>query len=195
MGTHAFADMMYNLYQCFGLFDKDDKRREARGNSSFYFHQSFFNQGYDDVIRIIDSNEVFSLEERRGVFYKYEQLFNAIMHIPVFSHLDNHQIAKRYLQLALPPIVALDIYNSLPPNDEMHFYYHIHDFLISTHCPHESVDTRKIYAGVKEYLRAYIRTLDFHYTDHLASLIDFINGIKENSGQKEATIKLSLIHI
>jgi len=181
--------MMYNLYQCFGLFDKDDERREARGNSSFYFHQSFFNQGYDDVIRIIDSNEVFSLEERRDVFYKYEQLFNAIMHIPVFSHLGNHQIARRYLQLALPPIVALDVYNSLPPDDEMHFYYHIHRFLISTHCPHESVDKRKIYAGVKGYLREYIRTLEFHYMDHLASLINFINGIKENSGQKEATIK------
>ncbi|EEV5967102.1 hypothetical protein EKP93_20025, partial [Escherichia coli] len=189
MGTHAFADMMYRLYQCFGLFEKDDERREVRGNSSFSFHQNFFDQGYNDVIRIIDSNEVFSLEERREVFYKYEQLYNALMHIPVFSHLDNRQITKRYLQVALPPIVALDVYNSLPPDDEMHFYYHIHRFLISTHCPHERADKRKIYAGVKEYLREYIRTLDFHYTDHLTSLINFINNIKASSGQKEATIK------
>ena len=87
MGTHAFADMMYRLYQCFGLFEKDDERREVRGNSSFSFHQNFFDNGYNDVIRIIDSNEVFSLEERREVFYKYEQLYNALMHIPVFSHL------------------------------------------------------------------------------------------------------------
>ncbi|RCC71988.1 hypothetical protein [Escherichia coli] len=189
MGTHAFADMMYRLYQLFGLFDKDDERREVRRNSSFSFHQSFFDQGCNDVIRIIDSNEVFSPEERREVFYKYEQLYNALMHIPVFSHLDNRQITKRYLQVALPPIVALDVYNSLPPDDEMHFYYHIHRFLISTHCPHESADKRKIYAGVKEYLREYIRTLEFHYTDHLASLINFINAIKVSSGQKEATIK------
>ncbi|HEM6674175.1 hypothetical protein FD428_05405 [Citrobacter sp. TBCP-5362] len=189
MGTHAFADMMYRLYQCFGLFEKDDERREVRGNSSFSFHQNFFDQGYNDVIRIIDSNEVFSLEERREVFYKYEQLYNALMHIPVFSHLDNRQITKRYLQVALPPIVALDVYNSLYPDDEMHFYYHIHHFLISTHCPHESADKRKIYSGVKQYLREYIRTLDFHYTDHLASLINFINNIKASSGQKEATIK------
>ncbi|MBQ4795306.1 hypothetical protein F9U41_14790 [Pectobacterium versatile] len=189
MGTHAFADMMYRLYQFFGLFDKDDERREVRGNKSFSFHQSFFDQSYNDVIRIIDSNEVFSLEERREVFYKYEQLYNALMHIPVFSHLDNRQITKRYLQVALPPIVALDVYNSLPPDDEMHFYYHIHRFLISTHCPHESADKRKIYAGVKEYLREYIRTLEFHYTDHLASLINFINDIKASSGQKDATIK------
>lgn len=189
MGTHAFADMMYNLYQCFGLFDKDDERREALGNSSFSFHQSFFDKGYDDVIRIIDSNEIFSLEERRNIFYKYEQLYNAIMYIPVFSHLDNRQIAKRYLQSALPPIVALDVYNTLQPDDEIHFYYHIHLFLISRHCPHEITDKIKIYSGVKEYLREYIRTLDFHYTDHLASLINFINNIKESSGQKEATIK------
>lgn len=189
MGTHAFADMMYNLYQCFGLFDKDDERREALGNSSFSFHQSFFDKGYDDVIRIIDSNEIFSLEERRNIFYKYEQLYNAIMYIPVFSHLDNRQIAKRYLQSALPPIVALDVYNTLQPDDEIHFYYHIHLFLISRHCPHEITDKKKIYSGVKEYLREYIRTLDFHYTDHLASLINFINNIKESSGQKEATIK------
>lgn len=189
MGTNAFTDMMYRLYQCFGLFEKDDERREVRGNSSFSFHQNFFDNGYNDVIRIIDSNEVFSLEERREVFYKYEQLYNALMHIPVFSHLDNSQITKRYLQIALPPIVALDVYNSLSPNDEMHFYYHIHRFLISTHCPHESADKRKIYAGVKEYLREYIRTFYFHYTDHLTPLINFINNIKASSGQKEATIK------
>lgn len=189
METHAFADMMYRLYQCFGLFEKDDERRELRGNSSFSFHQNFFDQGYNDLIRIIDSNGVFSLEERREIFYKYEQLYNALMYIPVFSHLDNHQIIKRYLQFALPPVVALDIYNSLPPDDEMHFYYHIHGFLISAHCPYESTDKRKIYTGVKGYLREYIRTLEFHYTDHLASLISFINDIKESSGQKEATIK------
>ncbi|MCS4608999.1 hypothetical protein KW485_20880 [Enterobacter kobei] len=189
MGTHAFADMMYRLYQCFGLFEKDDERREVRGNSSFSFHQNFFDNGYNDVIRIIDSNEVFSLEERREVFYKYEQLYNALMHIPVFSHLDNRQITKRYLQVALPPIVALDVYNSLPLDNEMHFYFHIHRFLISTHCPHEYTDKRKIYSGVKEYLREYIRTLEFHYKDHLASLINFINDIKASSGQKEATIK------
>ncbi|WP_105640165.1 hypothetical protein [Cronobacter dublinensis] len=189
MGTHAFADMMYRLYQCFGLFEKHDERRELRGNSSFSFHQNFFDQGYNDLIRIIDSNGVFSLEERREIFYKYEQLYNALMYIPVFSHLDNHQIIKRYLQFALPPVVALDIYSSLPPDDEMHFYYHIHGFLISTHCPYESTDKRKIYAGVKGYLREYIRTLEFHYTDHLVSLNNFISDIKENSGQKEATIK------
>lgn len=189
MGTHAFADMMYNLYQCFGLFDKNDKRRETRGNSRFSFHQDFFNQGYDDVIRIIDNNEVFSLEERRDIFYKYEQLYNALIHIPVFSHLDNHQITKRYLQFALPPVVALDVYNTLPPDDEMHFYYHIHGFLISSHCPHESSDKRKIYAGVKEYLREYIRSLEFHYTDHLAPLFNFIHDIKARTGQKDATIK------
>ncbi|EPK4789841.1 hypothetical protein [Klebsiella aerogenes] len=189
MGTHAFADMMYRLYQCFGLFEKHDERREVRGNSSFSFHQNFFDQGYNDLIRIIDSNGVFSLEERREIFYKYEQLYNALMYIPVFSHLDNHQIIKRYLQFALPPVVALDIYNSLPPDDEMHFYYHIHGFLISTHCPYEGTDKRNIYAGVKGYLREYIRTLEFHYTDHLVSLNNFISDIKENSGQKEATIK------
>ncbi|MCZ5393163.1 hypothetical protein O5642_10270 [Citrobacter braakii] len=189
MGTHAFADMMYRLYQCFGLFEKHDERREVRGNGSFSFHQNFFDQGYNDIIRIIDSNEVFSLEERREVFYKYEQLYNALMHIPVFSHLDNRQITKRYLQSALPPIVALDVYNTLQPDDEIHFYYHIHRFLISRHCPHEITDKRKVYSGVKEYLREYIRTLEFHYTDHLASLINFINNIKESSGQKEATIK------
>ena len=189
MGTHAFADMMYRLYQFFGLFDKDDERREVRGNSSYSFHQSFFDQGYNDVIRIIDSNEVFSLEERREIFYKYEQLYNALIHIPVFSHLDSRQITKRYLQFALPPIVALDVYNSLPPDDEMHFYYHIHRFLISTHCPHESADKRKIYVGVKNYLREYIHSFDFPYKGHLDPLFNFVSCIKAGSGQREYTIK------
>lgn len=189
MGTHAFADMMYHLYQCFGLFDKDDKRREMRGNSNFSYHQSFFDQSYDDVIRIIDNNGVFSLEERRDTFYKYEQLYNAQMHIPVFSHLDNNQILKLYLQYALPPIVALDVYNILPPGNEMHFYYHIHRFLISTHCPHGRDDNRKVYVGVKNYLREYIRSLDFPYKEHLAPLFNFISDIKVGNGQREATIK------
>lgn len=189
MGVHAFADMMYHLYQAFGLFEKDDERRETLRNDSFSYQQSFFDKGYDDVIKIIDSNGNFTLEERRDIFYKYEQLYNALMHIPVFSHLDNHQIAQRYLKFALPPIVALDVYNTLPPDDEMHFYYHIHRFLISTHCPHRSDDKRKIYSGVKNYLREFIRSLDFPYKDHLAPIFNFISGIKARSGQREATIK------
>ncbi|MCW6567573.1 hypothetical protein [Yersinia ruckeri] len=203
MATHAFADMMYHLYQCFGLFKKKDKRREVLRNGSFSYHQSFFGKsnddsaegndnsswGYDAITKIIDSNKVFSLEERRSFFYKYEQLYNALMHIPVFSPLNNRGVVKLYLRYALPPIVALDVYNTFTPDDEAHFYYHIHRFLMSEHCPCGASDRRLVHLGVKKYLREYIRQLNFHYKDHLSGIFESIANIRIKNGQKKLQIK------
>lgn len=193
MRSHAFADMMYVLYQSFGLFIKNDKRRETRNNSGFSFHQAFAKHCYDSVSDIVDTNGVFSKEQRWEIFARYEQLYNALMHIPVFSHLDNSQIARRYLQEAMPPIIALEIYKTLQPNDETHFYFHIHQFLNSRHCPSVEVGSECVYAGVRDYLREYIGTLGFSYKDHLSSIFNHIANIRKGNGQKNDTIKQKII--
>lgn len=217
MATHVFADMMHHLYQAFDLFEKGDKRRAVLRNDNFSYHQSFFGKtrntpgeekaesgegegegegegdifdgGYDDIIKIIDPKQVFDRYKRRAIFFKYEQLYNALMRIPVFSHLDNKKVAERYIHSALPPIVALDIYNTLEPDDESHFYYHIHCFLTSEHCPFELDDARPIYKSVQKYLRELISHLQFSTEANLCPIKDFISNIKLDRGQSNASIK------
>lgn len=111
------------------------------------------------------------------------------MRIPVFSHLDNKKVAERYIRSALPPIVALDIYNTLEPDDESHFYYHIHCFLTSEHCPFELDDARPIYKSVQKYLRELISHLQFSTEANLDSIKNFISNIKLDRGQSNASIK------
>ncbi|PKH21890.1 hypothetical protein CIG19_15230 [Enterobacterales bacterium CwR94] len=185
--------MMYVLYQSFGLFVKNDKHRETRNNSGFSFHQVFAKHCYDSVSDIVDTNGVFSKEQRREIFARYEQLYNALMHIPVFSRLDNSQIARRYLQEAIPPVIALEIYKTLQPNDETHFYFHIHQFLNSRHCPSVESGSECVYAGVRDYLREYISTLGFSYKAHLSSVFSHIANIRKGNGQKNETIKQKII--
>lgn len=215
MATHVFADMMHHLYQAFDLFEKGDKRRAVLRNGNFSYHQSFFGKtrntpdeekaesgdgdgdgdgdifdsGYDDIIKKIDPKQVFDHYKRRAIFFKYEQLYNALMRIPVFSHLDNKKVAERYIRSALPPIVALDIYNTLEPDDESHFYYHIHCFLTSEHCPFELDDARPIYKSVQKYLRELISHLQFSTEANLGSIKNFISNIKLDRGQSNASIK------
>ncbi|MGG8019411.1 hypothetical protein PGO10_09570 [Klebsiella aerogenes] len=211
MATHVFADMMHHLYQAFDLFEKGDKRRAVLRNGNFSYHQSFFGKtrntpdeekaesgdgdgdifdsGYDDIIKKIDPKQVFDHYKRRAIFFKYEQLYNALMRIPVFSHLDNKKVAERYIRSALPPIVALDIYNTLEPDDESHFYYHIHCFLTSEHCPFELDDARPIYKSVQKYLRELISHLQFSTEANLDSIKNFISNIKLDRGQSNASIK------
>ncbi|EHE8532765.1 hypothetical protein MPJ64_003994 [Escherichia coli] len=210
MATHVFADMMHHLYQAFDLFKKDDKRRAELRNGNFSYHQSFFgktrntpdeekvesgdgddifNSGYDDIIKKIDPKKVFNHYQRRDIFFKYEQLYNALMRIPVFSHSDNKKVAERYIHSALPPIVALDIYNTLEPGDESHLYYHIHCFLTSNHCPFEPDDTRPVYKGVQTYLRELIKRLQFSSAANLGQINNFISNIKKGCGQNNESIK------
>ncbi|MCW0329853.1 hypothetical protein NB704_001242 [Pantoea ananatis] len=192
MRSHAFADMMYVLYQSFGLFVKNDKHRETRNNSGFSFHQAFASHCYDSVSDIVDTNGGFSREQRREIFARYEQLYNALMHIPVFSRLDNNQIVRRYLQEALPPVFALELIKASNPEDEKHFYYHIHQFLISRHCPSSEGDSGDVYAGVRHYLREYINSLDFCYDDHLTHIQTYISNIRVGIRQQKGTIKQNI---
>ena len=94
-----------------------------RGSANFSGHQRFFDNNddeelmqekryddeeikeekrYDEIIRHLDEEGVFSTEQRREIFYKYEQLYNALMTRPVFTELSRKQIQIRYAQYILP---------------------------------------------------------------------------------------------
>ncbi|WP_414148244.1 hypothetical protein ACMGGR_04295 [Erwinia sp. BNK-24-b] len=184
--------MMYALYQSFGLFVKGDKRRETRDNSGFSFHQKFARHCYDSIADIVDTGGMYTKGKRREIFFRYEQLYNALMHIPVFSDSDSSQITRRYLQEALPSVIALEIYRTLQSNDETHFYFHIHKFLNSRHCPSFEGGSKCVYAGVRDYLREYIGTLGFYYKDHLSSVFSHIANIRKEYGKND-TIKKKII--
>lgn len=193
MRAHAFADMMYVLYESFGLFEKGDKLRETRENSGYSFHQKFASQCYFSVAAIVDTSCIFSKEQRRDILFKYEQLYNNLMHIPVFSHSNNSQITKLYLQKALPLIVALEIYKTFNPDDENHFYYHIHQFLMSRYCPCGEGNSETPHMGVRAYLRDYIASLNFSYKGHLAPILGYIENIRKGKVQKIGTIKQNIL--
>ncbi|HBZ7502591.1 TPA: hypothetical protein MMZ95_005102, partial [Klebsiella pneumoniae] len=108
-------------------------------------HQRFFDNNddeeikeekrYDEIIRHLDEEGVFSTEQRREIFYKYEQLYNALMTRPVFTELSRKQIQIRYAQYILPKLIALDIYKTYNAENKNSFYHHIHIFLQKEYCP------------------------------------------------------------
>lgn len=192
---HAFANLMYDLCQVFGVFREGSKQRDIRAYGSFWRHQAFFNQRYNEIIEIIDEDRVFSEEQRRGFFYKYEMFYNQIMSYPVFTPLSREQVTERYLQFALPSFVALDVYKTFTPDNEYGFYYHIHHFLLSKHCPGQEDCEGDTFAGVKNYLREYIGELRFTHKENLYPIYECIRGIRgirKNNGQIHSWLILKI---
>ncbi len=91
---NAFAKLMYDVCQTLGVFREGSKQRDRRAYGSFWRHQAFFNQRYNEIIKIIDKERVFSEEDRRVLFYKYEMLYNQIISYPVFSTLTRGDAAN-----------------------------------------------------------------------------------------------------
>ncbi len=141
----TFANLMYDVYESFGLFQKGARQADIRGSANFSGHQRFFDNNddeeikeekrYDEIIRHLDEEGVFSTEQRREIFYKYEQLYNALMTRPVFTELSRKQIQIRYVQYILPKLIALDIYKTYNAENKNSFYHHIHIFLQKEYCP------------------------------------------------------------
>lgn len=84
---HVFANLMYDACQVFGIFREGGKGRDIRARGSYWLHQEFFNQRYNEIAEAIDKDQVFSKEKRRGFFYKYEMFYNQLMSCAVFSTL------------------------------------------------------------------------------------------------------------
>ncbi|WP_171862917.1 hypothetical protein [Citrobacter freundii] len=189
---HVFANLMYDVCQIFGVFREGNKGRDIRARGSFWRHQSFFNQRYNEIIDIIDKDRVFSEEQRRGFFYKYEMFYNQLMSCPVFTTLSREQVLERYLQFALPSFVALDVYKTFSPHNEHGFYYHIHHFLLSEHCPVLEDSEGDIFAGAKAYLRDYIAELEFPLKENIYPIKDYIKDIRKNNSQINSWVILKI---
>ncbi|WP_147293095.1 hypothetical protein [Citrobacter koseri] len=179
--AHAFAKLMYDICQILGVFREGSKQRDIRAYGSFWRHQAFFNQRYNEIIGIIDKERVFSEEERRCLFYKYEMFYNQIMSYPVFSTLTRSQVFERYIQLGVSSCLALDIHKTFNTTNNSGFYFHIHSFLLSDHCPTLENNGRDILQGVKNYLRDLIKSPDGSYKKVLSPLSEYIRNIRKNS--------------
>ncbi|WP_265011638.1 hypothetical protein [Klebsiella variicola] len=179
--AHAFAKLMYDVCQILGVFREGSKQRDIRAYGSFWRHQAFFNQRYNEIIGIIDKERVFSEEERRSLFYKYEMFYNQIMSYPVFSTLTRSQVFERYIQLGVSSCLALDIHKTFNTTNNSGFYFHIHSFLLSDHCPTLENNGRDILQGVKNYLRDLIKSPDGSYKKIFSPLSEYIRNIRKKS--------------
>ncbi|BBR19705.1 MAG: hypothetical protein E6995_19950 [Enterobacteriaceae bacterium] len=190
---HTFTNLMYDLYQSFGLFKKGDRRSDMRAYVSFSRHQEFFGnrddeiKRYDEISEIIDGGEVFSKEERRTFFYKYEQLYNSLIAVPVFTELSREEIKKRYATHILPRLIALDIFKTYKPDNEDSFYHHIHLFLQKKYCPCWDDKKEGSYSAAKEYLKEYTRVFSTH-KENIFPIIEHIDNIREDNSQRQETL-------
>lgn len=183
---HAFANLMYDACQVLGIFREGGKGRDIRARGSYWLHQDFFNQRYNEIAEAIDKERIFSEEKRRGFFYKYEMFYNQLMSCPVFTTLSKDQVSERYLQFALHSFVALDIYKTFRPDNEHGFYYHLHYFLLSEHCSIPGDDEKDIFSGVRDYLRDRIDEIEITHKRTLQPIRERIRGIKDSSNQKKS---------
>lgn len=183
---HAFANLMYDACQVLGIFREGGKGRDIRARGSYWLHQDFFNQRYNEIAEAIDKERIFSEEKRRGFFYKYEMFYNQLMSCPVFTTLSKDQVSERYLQFALHSFVALDIYKTFRPDNEHGFYYHLHHFLLSEHCSIPGDDEKDIFSGVRDYLRDRIDEIEITHKRTLQPIRERIRGIKDSSNQKKS---------
>lgn len=183
---HVFANLMYDACQVFGIFREGGKGRDIRARGSYWLHQEFFNQRYNEIAEAIDKERVFSEEKRRGFFYKYEMFYNQLMSCPVFSSLSKEQVSERYLQFALHSFVALDMYKTFRPDNKHGFYYHLHHFLLSEHCSIPGDNERDIFSGVRDYLRDRIDEIEITNKRTLQPIRERIRGIKDSSNQKKS---------
>ncbi len=202
---HTFASLMYDVYRSFGLFSKGDRRAAIRGAATFSNHQRFFGNRederhqeqkcYDEIIGVLDGEQVFSTTQRREIFYKYEQLYNALMTRPVFTELSREQIKKRYAMHIIPRLIALDIYKTYKDENKNCFYHHIHQFLLKDYCPCWQDKKKGALSAVQKYLKNLARKQKFSHTDseNLAPLFKVIENIRPGNTQKKSTLEASII--
>lgn len=182
----AFTNLMYDACQVLGIFREGGKGRDIRARGSFWLHQEFFNQRYNEIAEAIDKDRVFSEEKRRSFFYKYEMFYKQLMSCPVFSTLSKDQVSERYLKFALHSFVALDMYKTFRPDNKHGFYYHLHHFLLSEQCSIPGDNERDIFSGVRDYLRDRIDEIEITHKRTLQPIRERIRGIKDSSNQKKS---------
>ncbi|HFU3012724.1 TPA: hypothetical protein ACH5OO_004991, partial [Escherichia coli] len=158
--------------------------RDKRKSTDFGAHQRFWDQRYNELSHIIDAEGVYSLEQRRIIFSRYEYFYYMMNSYPVYSTLKSEYIRNYFLKSFGVVFIVLDIYNTYRPENETGFYYHIYNFLQKSYCPClDYSGTESDEAAVKRYLREYLAELGFNREDFRE------NGKMYELGKYQGTIR------
>lgn len=77
----AFANLMYDACQVLGIFREGGKGRDIRARGSYWLHQEFFNQRYNEIAEAIDKDRVFSEEKQRGSSINTKCFISSLCHV------------------------------------------------------------------------------------------------------------------
>ncbi|GAB0772945.1 hypothetical protein LL12F53_39300 [Escherichia coli] len=70
-----FTNLLYDICTVFELFKEGESPRDKRKSTDFGAHQRFWDQRYNELSQIIDAEGVYSLEQRRIIFSRYEYFY------------------------------------------------------------------------------------------------------------------------
>ncbi|EER6265355.1 hypothetical protein ACN0QP_002808 [Escherichia coli] len=179
-----FTNLLYDICTVFELFKEGEGPRDKRKSTDFGAHQRFWDQRYNELSHIIDAEGVYSLEQRRIIFSRYEYFYYMMNSYPVYSTLKSEYIRNYFLKSFGVVFIVLDIYNTYRPENETGFYYHIYNFLQKSYCPClDYSGTESDEAAVKRYLREYLAELGFNREDFRE------NGKMYELGKYQGTIR------
>lgn len=179
-----FTNLLYDICTVFELFKEGESPRDKRKSTDFGAHQRFWDQRYNELSHIIDAEGVYSLEQRRIIFSRYEYFYYMMNSYPVYSTLKSEYIRNYFLKSFGVVFIVLDIYNTYRPENETGFYYHIYNFLQKSYCPClDYSGTESDEAAVKRYLREYLAELGFNREDFRE------NGKMYGLGKYQGTIR------
>ncbi|EON2331991.1 hypothetical protein ACLLK8_004474 [Escherichia coli] len=179
-----FTNLLYDICTVFELFKEGESPRDKRKSTDFGAHQRFWDQRYNELSHIIDAEGVYSLEQRRIIFSRYECFYYMMNSYPVYSTLKSEYIRNYFLKSFGVVFIVLDIYNTYRPENETGFYYHIYNFLQKSYCPClDYSGTESDEAAVKRYLREYLAELGFNREDFRE------NGKMYELGKYQGTIR------
>ncbi|HAJ0342132.1 hypothetical protein ACUYP8_23610 [Escherichia coli] len=189
-----FTNLLYDICTVFELFKEGESPRDKRKSTDFGAHQRFWNQRYNELSHIIDAEGVYSLEQRRIIFSRYEYFYYMMNSYPVYSTLNSEYIRNYFLKSFGVVFIVLDIYNTYRPENETGFYYHIYNFLQKSYCPClDYSGTESDEAAVKRYLREYLAELGFNREDFrengMYELGKYQGTIRKGYGKRKSLMK------
>lgn len=89
----TFTNLLYDICTVLGLFREGENPAHKRKSTNFEMHQKFWDQRYNAISRIIDAEGVYSQEQRRIIYARYEHFYYMMNSYPVHSTLKSEFFA------------------------------------------------------------------------------------------------------
>ena len=197
----TFTNMLYDICTVLGLFKEGENPAHKRKSTNFEMHQKFWDQRYNEISRIIDAEGVFSQEQWRIIYARYEHFYYMMNSYPVHSTLKPEFLRSYCLRTFGVIFLVVDMYNTYRPENDSAFYYHIYNFLQKSYCPClDHADTESDEAAVKRYLREYLAELgfnkeDFHENGKLYALGKYTGTIRKDNGKSKSLMQQYIMAI